>query len=285
MTPATVRSNTSALKDQLKEKEQHIEQLLKERDLERAEVAKAASQTDEAEAKLVQLKQEFDAFKQQQGGESSNVKELLDEERKKNEDLQFRLEELEILSSEGDKGSAEVEEDMKNLRAKIISLEEKSLSVTCEKEELEKKLEKMEKQSASMQDVLKEKRDLQDKMSILSKELAQEQKRCENFEAEANKYFEIEEQLMEKKEELVLIQKKFQESEKLLEKEKIIKEEMISNQKTEGQSQSEKLFDMKLHSLLSARNNKLTSVSTHNGYTVCAQIHGPQTFGLAEMIE
>ena len=192
MTPATVRSNTSALKDQLKEKEQHIEQLLKERDLERAEVAKAASQTDEAEAKLVQLKQEFDAFKQQQGGESSNVKELLDEERKKNEDLQFRLEELEILSSEGDKGSAEVEEDMKNLRAKIISLEEKSLSVTCEKEELEKKLEKMEKQSASMQDVLKEKRDLQDKMSILSKELAQEQKRCENFEAEANKYFEIE---------------------------------------------------------------------------------------------
>merc|ERR1712173_410721 len=126
------------------------EQLLKERDLERAEVAKAASQTDEAEAKLVQLKQEFDAFKQQQGGESSKVKELLDEERKKNEDLQFRLEELEILSSEGDKGSAEVEEDMKNLRAKIISLEEKSLSVTCEKEELEKKLEKMEKQSASM---------------------------------------------------------------------------------------------------------------------------------------
>ena len=60
MTPATVRSNTSALKDQLKEKEQHIEQLLKERDLERAEVAKAASQTDEAEAKLVQLKQEFE---------------------------------------------------------------------------------------------------------------------------------------------------------------------------------------------------------------------------------
>merc|ERR1712223_2374960 len=104
---------------------------------------------------------------------------------------------------------------MKNLRAKIIRLEEKSLSVTGEKEELEKKLEKMEKQSASMQDVLKEKRDLQDKMSILSKELAQEQKRCENFEAEANKYFEIEEQLMEKKEELVLIQKKFQESEKL----------------------------------------------------------------------
>ena len=58
VTPATVRSNTSALKDQLKEKEQHIEQLLKERDLERSEVAKAASQTDEVEAKLSLVKQE-----------------------------------------------------------------------------------------------------------------------------------------------------------------------------------------------------------------------------------
>merc|ERR1719342_1861549 len=89
VTPATVRSNTSALKDQLKEKEQHIEQLLKERDLERAEVAKAASQTDEAEAKLAQIKQEFSAFKDQ-----------LEEEKKKNEDLQFRLEESEILRTE-----------------------------------------------------------------------------------------------------------------------------------------------------------------------------------------
>merc|ERR1719232_2417325 len=125
VTPATVRSNTSALKDQLKEKEQHIEQLLKERDLERAEVAKAASQTDEAEAKLAQIKQEFSAFKDQ-----------LEEERKKNEDLQFRLEESEILRTEGNKGGAEVEENLKSLRSKIISLEEEGLQFRLEESEI-----------------------------------------------------------------------------------------------------------------------------------------------------
>lgn len=49
-----------ARQEVLKEKQQHIEQLLRERDLERAEIAKAASQADEAEQKYVDLKQEFD---------------------------------------------------------------------------------------------------------------------------------------------------------------------------------------------------------------------------------
>ena len=242
VTPATVKSNTSQLRDQLKEKEQHIEQLLKERDLERAEVAKAASQTDEAEARLAQVRQEFEAYKQQQGGTAS-IQELLEEERKKNEDLQFRLEESEILRTEGDKGSAEVEDNMKNLRAKILDLEEKSLVVNSEKEELEKKIEKLEKQASSTQDLFRDKRDLQDKMAILSKELAQEQKRCENFETEANKYFEIEELLMEKKEEISMLQKKFQESEKALEREKKEKEDFLSNKKNEGDFLSEKLYE------------------------------------------
>merc|ERR1711874_56554 len=97
VTPATVKLNTTALKDQLKEKDQHIEQLLKEREMERAEVAKAASQTDEAETKLLLLRQEFDSYKQQNKGDANEdevtkLKDLLEEERRKNEDLQFRLE-------------------------------------------------------------------------------------------------------------------------------------------------------------------------------------------------
>lgn len=44
----------------LREKELHIEQLLKERDLERAEVTRAASQADDAEQKLTAYKQEFE---------------------------------------------------------------------------------------------------------------------------------------------------------------------------------------------------------------------------------
>lgn len=46
--------------DVLREKQQHIEQLLKERDLERTEITKAANQVEEAERKLFALKSEYD---------------------------------------------------------------------------------------------------------------------------------------------------------------------------------------------------------------------------------
>lgn len=45
-------SGTTALQEALKEKQQHIEQLLAERDLERAEVAKATSHVGEMEQEL-----------------------------------------------------------------------------------------------------------------------------------------------------------------------------------------------------------------------------------------
>lgn len=45
-------SGTTALQEALKEKQQHIEQLLVERDLERAEMAKATSHICEVEKEL-----------------------------------------------------------------------------------------------------------------------------------------------------------------------------------------------------------------------------------------
>lgn len=50
-------SGTTALQEALKEKQQHIEQLLAERDLERAEVAKATSQVGEVEQELTVLRE------------------------------------------------------------------------------------------------------------------------------------------------------------------------------------------------------------------------------------
>lgn len=47
------------MQEVLKEKQAHIEQLLKERDLERAEITRAANQADEAEQKYALLNQEF----------------------------------------------------------------------------------------------------------------------------------------------------------------------------------------------------------------------------------
>merc|ERR1711997_284415 len=61
------------LKSALKEKEQKIEQLMKERQLERAEIAKAALQTDEAESQLVTIKREFMSYKGQSQEELKNL--------------------------------------------------------------------------------------------------------------------------------------------------------------------------------------------------------------------
>lgn len=49
-------SGTTALQEALKEKQQHIEQLLLERDLERCEVAKATSHAGEVQQEMVQLR-------------------------------------------------------------------------------------------------------------------------------------------------------------------------------------------------------------------------------------
>lgn len=49
-------SGTTALQEALKEKQQHIEQLLAERDLERCEVAKATSHAGEVQQELALLR-------------------------------------------------------------------------------------------------------------------------------------------------------------------------------------------------------------------------------------
>ena len=49
----------------MKEKEAKIEQLLKERDMERKEIAKAASQTEDAEKSLDILRENYIAYKAQ----------------------------------------------------------------------------------------------------------------------------------------------------------------------------------------------------------------------------
>lgn len=50
-------SGTTALQEALKEKQQHIEQLLAERDLERTEVARATSHAGEVQQELALLRQ------------------------------------------------------------------------------------------------------------------------------------------------------------------------------------------------------------------------------------
>ncbi|XP_066145271.1 CAP-Gly domain-containing linker protein 1 isoform X3 [Euwallacea fornicatus] len=155
LTPKKVPSSTSphvptrtALQDVLKEKQQHIEQLLKERDLERAEITRAASQADEAEHKLALLTQEYTKYRTEceaqlqehiillnQLKESRNeLLSQLEDEKKKNEDWQFRFEEAEITRADLEKEITSQNIANAANAAKIKELEE---SLAAEKEILQ----------------------------------------------------------------------------------------------------------------------------------------------------
>ncbi|KAI4820029.1 hypothetical protein KUCAC02_028023 [Chaenocephalus aceratus] len=119
-------SGTTALQEALKEKQQHIEQLMNERDTERAEVAKATGHVGEMaqeigllrddqeqmETKMDQLRVLVEAADK----EKVDLLNQLEEERRKVEDLQFRVEEACI--TKGDLEVATVSE-----RSRIMDLE------------------------------------------------------------------------------------------------------------------------------------------------------------------
>lgn len=123
-------SGTTALQEALKEKQQHIEQLLAERDLERAEVAKATSHVGEIEQELalardghdqhvLELEAKMDQLRTMVEAADREKVELLnqlEEEKRKVEDLQFRVEEESIT-----KGDLEVNPSSSSLQASVGS--------------------------------------------------------------------------------------------------------------------------------------------------------------------
>ncbi|XP_054857908.1 CAP-Gly domain-containing linker protein 2 [Eublepharis macularius] len=136
-------SGTTALQEALKEKQQHIEQLLAERDLERAEVAKATSRICEVEKEIAILKAQHEQYIAEAEGNLQRARTLLDgaqkekvellnqleEEKRKVEDLQFRVEEESI--TKGDLELTTVAE-----QSKILQLEEELNLTKSEVEEL-----------------------------------------------------------------------------------------------------------------------------------------------------
>ncbi|XP_033505145.1 CAP-Gly domain-containing linker protein 2 isoform X3 [Epinephelus lanceolatus] len=156
-------SGTTALQEALKEKQQHIEQLLAERDLERAEMAKATSHICEVEKELSVLKAQHVQYVTENESTLQQVKAMLagaqkdklelanqlEEEKRKVEDLQFRVEEESIT-----KGDLETQRKLE--RAHIRQLEQSLLLEKSRAELLQKDLEKrrqttVEEQSRIMQ--------------------------------------------------------------------------------------------------------------------------------------
>ncbi|XP_067866279.1 LOW QUALITY PROTEIN: CAP-Gly domain-containing linker protein 2 [Heterodontus francisci] len=172
-------SGTTALQEALKEKQQHIEQLLAERDLERAEVAKATSHICEVEKELALLKATHAQYVTEAETNLQVVRSLLnnaekqklelfntlEEEKRKIEDLQFRVEEESI--TKGDLELTTVAE-----KSRIVQLEDELNLKNSEIEELQQRLRNSNKSdtpehSLSLQsEVLK----LRDQLSSVNKE-------------------------------------------------------------------------------------------------------------------
>ncbi|XP_053135391.1 CAP-Gly domain-containing linker protein 1 isoform X11 [Hemicordylus capensis] len=152
-------SGTTALQEALKEKQQHIEQLLAERDLERAEVAKATSHVGEVEQQLalaqdghdqriLEMEAKMDqlrALVEAADREKVELLNQLEEERRKVEDLQFRVEEESITKGDLER-KRQISEEHENTQtklehARIKELEQSLLFEKTKADKLQRELE------------------------------------------------------------------------------------------------------------------------------------------------
>ncbi|XP_061881781.1 CAP-Gly domain-containing linker protein 1 isoform X5 [Entelurus aequoreus] len=130
-------SGTTALQEALKEKQQHIEQLMVERDMEKAEVAKATGQVGEMVQEITLLRddqEQLRALVEVADKDKVDLLNQLEEERRRVEDLQFRVEEACIT-----KGDLETQTRLEH--AHIKELEQSLHFEKTKAEKLQRELE------------------------------------------------------------------------------------------------------------------------------------------------
>lgn len=123
---STPVSAKNALQELLREKQQHLERLMRERELERAEMAKISLQADRAESALTQLKKEAIQASTENSklkAELDKISKQLEDEKQKVEDLMFRNEEENINKEDYHKFREEVERELALRERAIRSLE------------------------------------------------------------------------------------------------------------------------------------------------------------------
>ncbi|XP_075678945.1 uncharacterized protein LOC113790911 isoform X3 [Dermatophagoides pteronyssinus] len=144
ITAAVVAGTGAAILDALKEKDEHIAQLLKERDLERGEFSRVALQADELEERLITLQAENARIANEADEEMSELKRLnqeyeeiqlklsnqLDEERRRLEDIQFRLEEESLAKLELESTVELLKKDVENLKRNAVSNNDSSQQIS-----------------------------------------------------------------------------------------------------------------------------------------------------------
>ncbi|XP_034952546.1 restin homolog isoform X4 [Chelonus insularis] len=165
-TSIATKGTSSTAREMLKEKQQEIEMLRKERDLERERVTKAATQADQAEQKIAKLQKEYDKYREEMEKtvleaqsaleklleEKNQLTTQLDEEKQKTEDLQFRFEEesftkediqkerteQSVINTLNENKIKELEKELSEERERVIQLERDSTRLFELEEELTK---------------------------------------------------------------------------------------------------------------------------------------------------
>ncbi|XP_045785814.1 restin homolog isoform X4 [Maniola jurtina] len=106
----------------LREKQQHLERLMRERELDRTELTKASLQVDRTETALAQIKKEATQANNENAklkAELDKLNKMLEDERQKVEDLMFRNEEENINKEDYNKYKEAMEQE-KEAREKLI---------------------------------------------------------------------------------------------------------------------------------------------------------------------
>ncbi|XP_047228399.1 CAP-Gly domain-containing linker protein 1 isoform X2 [Girardinichthys multiradiatus] len=207
-------SSTTALQEALKEKQQHIEQLLAERDIERCEVAKATSRAGEVQQELVMLSKGRDQYALEMEAKLDQLRSLveaadrdkvellnqLEEEKRKVEDLQFRVEEacitkgdLEVATVSERSRIMELEREVADLQLRLRASQQKEDAVSLSQQQIsslkakvqsqEKKISELsvdlERKQKELQSVLQERTSLEQQLSSLRQklEIAEEESR------------------------------------------------------------------------------------------------------------
>ncbi|XP_032395049.1 CAP-Gly domain-containing linker protein 1 isoform X3 [Etheostoma spectabile] len=199
-------SGTTALQEALKEKQQHIEQLLAERDLERCEVAKVTSHAGEMQQEMVVLRKGRDQYAVEMEAKLDQLRSLveaadrdkvellnqLEEEKRKVEDLQFSVEEacitrgdLEVATVSERSRIMELEREVADLQLRLRASQQKEDAASLSQQQIsslkaqalsqEKKISELsvdvESKQKALQSVQQDKSSLEEQLTSLRQKL------------------------------------------------------------------------------------------------------------------
>lgn len=174
---------TCSLQSVLSEKEKHMERLIKERELDRVDLANLSREFEEKKLELKRLQMECAQYQQQLqagAGDSETVTTLrntLEEERRKLEDLQYTIDEEKIMKADlqtqldallaksseesaksSEKSQAASEEHVKeieSLKSQITTLQKEAKSDGVKFQEAQTKIDSLEKTLAKLNQTVK----------------------------------------------------------------------------------------------------------------------------------